>query len=55
MECDNKERKNFLPIDVMYDPVKHQKIKINYYFSTHKYLAYRSTFSEGDNLRHGSA
>ena len=34
--------------------MKHHIIKINCYFSTHKHLAYKSTFSEGDNLRHDS-
>ena len=38
MECKNKERKIFLPIDILYDPVKHIKIKINCYFSTQKML-----------------
>ena len=34
MEYDQKERSKFVPINIIFKPVKHQKMKINCYFST---------------------
>lgn len=45
----------FLPIDIIHDPVKHIKIKINCYSSTAKHLAYKSTFSKNDKVKHTNA
>ena len=36
----------------MHDPVKHIKIKINCYSWTAKHLAYKSTFSKNDKIKH---
>ena len=55
MEYDKKARKKFSPTDIIYKPVKHQKIKINCYFSNQMHLAYRSTYTDDNKLKHGSA
>ena len=34
-------------MDIIFDPVKHQKYRIDCYFSTDKHLAYRTLLSEG--------
>ena len=44
------------PIDMIFDPVKHHKIKIYCFFSTEKHLACRSTYKKTKNkIRHGRA
>ena len=50
-EYDKKEKKMFFPIHIIYEPVKHQKMEINCYFSNQKQLAYRSTYAEGGKLK----
>ena len=57
-EAENEVRTLFSPIDIIYDPVKHFKIKINYIFSTNKCLAYRSTYNvdkKGKKIKHDKA
>ena len=44
VDAENKKNKMFLPTDVMCNTVKHHKTKINSYFSTQKYFAYRSFY-----------
>ena len=55
MEYDRKLRKKFLPINIIYEPVKFQNKKINCFFSNEMHFAYRSTFSEGNRIKHSSA
>ena len=43
------------PIDVLYKPVKSHTNNIGCFFSTQINLAYRTTFSEGEKVRHGTA
>ena len=47
VKAESKEKKIFLPIDVMHDLVKHHKIKINFYFLTQTHFDYRSLYSMG--------
>ena len=47
VKAESKEKKVFLPIDVMHDLVKHHKIKINFYFLTQKHFNYKSLYSVG--------
>ena len=44
IETENNFKTLYSPIDIAYDPVKHFKIKINCFFLTNKFLAYRSTY-----------
>lgn len=46
------KKPNFLLIDRIYKPVKHQKMKINCDFSTYKHLAHRSTYNDTNKTRH---
>ena len=45
----------FIPIEIIYKPVKNCNKVINCYFSNKINLAFRSTFSENGILRHGTA
>ena len=45
IEAENGISVIYYPIDIIYDPVKHFKIKINCFFSTDKRLHYRSTYN----------
>ena len=46
--------KKFIPIEIIYKPVKNCNEVINCYFSNKINLAFRSTFSENWILRHGT-
>ena len=45
----------FIPIEIVYKPVKNCNEVINCFFSNKINLAFRSTFSENGILRHGTA
>ena len=51
-ETENKTRQLFSPVGIIFDPVKHKAIKINYYVSTEKHLAYRTTYKEVGTVKH---
>ena len=55
MEYDQKERTKSVQIYIIYKLVKHQKMKINCDFSTHKHLAYRSTYNDTKKIKHSCA
>ena len=45
-KTESKIRELYSPIDIIYDTVKHCKIKSNWFFSTKKHLVYRSTYNK---------
>ena len=55
IEFDKKLRREIEPLDIIYKPVKNYTENIVCFFSTALNLAYRTTFSEGEKLRHGTA
>lgn len=50
IEYDQKERMKFVSINLIYKPVKDQKIKINLFCSNLKHLAYRSTYNDVNKI-----
>ena len=55
MECDEKERKNCVPVDIISKPVEHQMIRINCYFETQKHWAYRSIYKDVNKIKDSCA
>ena len=55
LEYGKKLRKKFKLIDIIYKPIKKSKDRINFYFSRELHLAYRSTYKEGDVIKHSTA
>ena len=55
IENERSTRKKFQPIDIIYKPVRKITQTIECFFSTQIYLAFRTTFNEGDRIRHGGA
>ena len=55
MEYNQKGIRKFVPINIIYKPVKHQKVKINFYFPAQKHLAYRSTYDDENKTKHSCA
>ena len=55
LEQSKKIMQKFIPIEIIYKPVKNCNEVINCYFSNKINLAFRSTFSENGILRHGTA
>ena len=51
MEYNQKLRKTFLTINIIYEPVKSQNEKSIVFFPNKMHLAYRSTFSEGNRIK----
>ena len=47
--------RKFIPIEIIYKPVKNCHEVISCYFSNKINFAFRSTFSENGILRHGTA
>ena len=43
---------SFSPVNNFFEPVKHNLIKSNCYFSTKKFLAYRTTYEDGGSIKH---
>lgn len=54
IEYDWRLRKTFLPIDIIYNPVKYQTEKIICFSSDQMQWAYRSAFSNSTKIRHGN-
>ena len=58
VDFDQEIQKNFVPIDIIYKPVKNQNEIINCYFTDKIHLAYRTTYNEGtktETLKHTNA
>ena len=58
VDFDQEIRRNFLPIDIIYNPVKNENEIINCYFTDKIHLAYRTSYNEGtktDTLKHTNA
>ena len=55
VDFDNEIQRNFSPIDIVYKPIKNQNEIINCYFTDKIYLAFRTTYSEGEKIRHSNA
>ena len=55
VDFDNEIQRNFSPIDIVYRPVKNQNEIVNCYFTDKIYLAFRTTYSEGDKIKHTNA
>ena len=55
VDFDNEIQRNFSPIDIVYKPVKNQNEIINCYFTDKIYLAFRTTYSEGEKMKHTNA
>ena len=58
LQIDNEIRKEFLPIDIIYKPVKKQNAILNCFFTDKLYLAYKVLYNETlkwDKLRSGFA
>ena len=54
-EIENKTKKLFLPVDIVFNPTKHRATKINCYFSSQKHFTYRSSYSEAYKIKHRRA
>ena len=53
METENEIKVLYYSTDIIFDPVKHHKIRSNSFFSTEKHLAHRSTYNETkDKIKH---
>ena len=50
-----KLTQKFVPVDIIYKPVRKCTEIINYYFSSKLNLPFRSTFRENSKIRHGTA
>ena len=48
-------KKKFRPVDISFKLIKKKEDKINCYFSKELHLPYRSTYNEGDKIKHLSA
>ena len=55
LEYGKKLRKTFKQIDIIYNPVKKSEDRVNCYFSRELHLVYRSTYTEGDVIKHSTA
>ena len=57
IEFNQKKRREFLPIDIVYKPVKNQNKIINCFFTDKIHLAYRTSYTDGTKnaLKHTSA
>ena len=55
MEYSQKLRQKFSQINIIYETVISQVVKINCSFPNEMHLRYRSTFNEGKKTRHNSA
>ena len=54
LELDRELRREIYPIDILYKPVRKQ-VNVECFFTTEINLAYRTSFSEGEKIRHGTA
>ena len=55
LEFAKKLTQKFVPIDIIYKPVRKCTEIINCYLSSKFNLAFKSTFSENSKIRHGTA
>ena len=55
IEFDRKLRQKMSPIDIIYKPVKREDEIIECFFSSQINLAYRTTFSENQKIKHSTA
>ena len=55
LELEKKLTQKFVPINIIYKPVRKCTEIIKSYFSSKLNLAFRSTFSENSKIRHGTA
>ena len=55
LELDRKLRRELCAIDTIYKPVRSDKENLNCYFTTQINLAYKTSFSKADKIRHGTA
>ena len=55
VDFDNESQKNFAPIDIVYQPIKNENEKIKCFFTNKIHLAFRTTFTEGEKVKHSSA
>ena len=55
IDFDREIQKNFAPIDIVYTPVKKENETIKCFFTDKIHLAFRTTYSEGDKIKHTSA
>ena len=54
LELDRELRREMFPIYILYRPVR-KRVNIDCFFTTEINLAYRTSFSEGGGIRHGTA
>ena len=55
LEFEKKLRRELSPIDILYKPAKSDKENLDCFFTTAINLDYRTSFSEGEKIRHGTA
>ena len=55
VDFDRGIQKNFTPIDIVYKPVKTENETVNCYFTDKIHLAFRTSYSEGEKIKHTSA
>ena len=58
IEFDNKIRRNFTPVDIIYKPVKRENEILNCFFTQKLHLAYRTSYNETkkwETLKHSCA
>ena len=55
VDFEHKTQRSFTPIDIVYKPVKTESETIDCFFTDKIYLAFRTTFNEGEKTKHTSA
>ena len=55
LEFYKKLERELSPIDILYEPAKSNKENLDCFFTTEINLAYRTSFSEDEKIRHGTA
>ena len=55
VEFAKKIRQKMLPVEIIYKPVKRETDNVECYFSKKINFAFRTSFSENDKIRHGTA
>ena len=54
LELDSELRREMPPIGILYRPVR-KRVNIDWFFTTEINLAYRTSFSAGEKIRHRTA
>ena len=55
LEIDRELRREMTPVDIVYKPVRKHTDDIECFFTTQLNLVFRTTFGEGEKVRHGTA